>query len=131
MTHISQPHRNYAFRAQPHISSQVLYCFDISRCYVGGWLELNSIPEFGTDTCDRPSKTHKRGGTVCRYLYLNRAGNAQEELRTDLDASCLEHVSSFIGVQQIITLYEAALPIRGSLLNGAYYSSASSVSPNL
>ncbi|CAJ1375976.1 unnamed protein product [Effrenium voratum] len=63
-------------------------------CYVGGWLELNSIPEFGTDT----------------YLYLNRAGNAQEELRTDLDA---------------------ALPIRGSLLNGAYYSSASSVSPNL
>lgn len=22
------------------------------RCYVGGWLELNSIPEFGTDACD-------------------------------------------------------------------------------
>ena len=21
------------------------------RCYVGGWLELNSIPEFGTDAC--------------------------------------------------------------------------------
>lgn len=37
-------------------------------CYVGGWLELNSIPEFGTDA----------------YLYLNRSGNGQEALRTDI-----------------------------------------------
>ena len=47
-------------------------------CYVGGWLELNSIPEFGTDA----------------YLYLNRSGNGQEALRTDI----------------------AELPVRGSLL---------------
>ncbi|CAK9022889.1 unnamed protein product [Durusdinium trenchii] len=55
-------------------------------CYVGGWLELNSIPEFGTDA----------------YLYLNRSGNGQEALRTDVDA----------------------LPMRGSLLNGSYNGSS-------
>ncbi|CAK9061707.1 unnamed protein product [Durusdinium trenchii] len=56
------------------------------ECYVGGWLELNSIPEFGTDA----------------YLYLNRSGNGQEALRTDVDA----------------------LPMRGSLLNGSYNGSS-------
>jgi len=39
-------------------------------CYVGGWLELHSIPEYGTDT----------------YLYLNRAGNVEEAMPTDIDA---------------------------------------------
>mmetsp|Transcript_27919 Transcript_27919/g.64919 ORF Transcript_27919/g.64919 Transcript_27919/m.64919 type:complete len:431 (+) Transcript_27919:80-1372(+) len=39
-------------------------------CYVGGWLELHSIPEYGTDT----------------YLYLNRAGDVQEAMPTDPDA---------------------------------------------
>jgi len=37
-------------------------------CYVGGWLELNSIPQFGTDA----------------YLYLNRSGNGQEAVRPDI-----------------------------------------------
>lgn len=60
-----------------------------------------------------------------RYLYLNRSGNGQEALRTDVDASVPAWRTEIRGTMRR-TENEAneALPMRGSLLNGSYNGSS-------
>ena len=59
--------RNYASGSRQIVAlgSQMLRlkCATVAlppRCYVGGWLELHSIPEYGTDTCAAAVCSEKR-----------------------------------------------------------------------
>ena len=50
----------------------------VPRCYVGGWLELHSIPEYGTDTCPCSCRyySYPFSGLSCQQTQLRPGGTS-------------------------------------------------------